>query len=69
MRDNDDELQKLIDEESIQNFNEKREELRKKAKESIQKIGISEGPINTNTSADLMKPWISPEDDSSGSKE
>lgn len=33
----------------------------------VKKIGISEGPINTTTSADLMKPW-KPED-SSGTDE
>lgn len=38
VRDKDDELQKLIEEEDIQNFNEKREELKRKAKESIQKV-------------------------------
>lgn len=131
MRDQDDELNKLIEEEKIQNFNEKRLELRNKAKESIQKIqdenirnynkkrkraitydvgdlvaikktqfsqgsklypkylgpyeivkcnrndryavkkiGQNEGPINTTTSADLMKPWVTtPDDYSSGTDE
>lgn len=36
---------------------------------AVRKIGNSEGPINTTTSADLMKPWISPEDNSSGTDE
>lgn len=36
---------------------------------AVKKIGNTEGPINTTTSADLMKPWISPEDDSSGADE
>lgn len=131
MRDNDDELNKLIEEENVKKFNEDRDELRKKAKQSIQKIqeenirnynkkrreakeysigdlvaikktqfsqgsklypkylgpyeitkcnrndryavrkiGNSEGPINTTSSADLMKPWVTPDDvDSSGTDE
>ncbi|XP_060807862.1 uncharacterized protein LOC132903458 [Amyelois transitella] len=130
MKDKDIELQKLIDEEDIEIFNEKRQELRQKAKESIgktqeenvksfnkkrkkantykpgdlvaikrtqfaqgsklypkylgpyeivksnqndrysvRKIGNSEGPFNTTSSADYMKPWISLEDDSSESDE
>lgn len=119
MRDNNDEILKLIQEESIQHFSEQREELRKKAKENIQKIqdenrktynkkrkqaqqynvgdlvaikrtqfvqgyklypkylgpyeivkkkrndrydlkkvGHGEGPNNTSSSADMIKPWI-----------
>lgn len=132
MRDKDDNILELIEEENVQNFNEEREELRRKAKEGIQKIqeenrknynrkrktaiqysvgdlvaikrtqfvqgfklyprylgpyevtckkrndrydvrkvGQGEGPINTCSSADLMKPWTTTTltDDSSGSDE
>lgn len=121
---------KLIEEEEIQKYGEKRNELRTKAKESIKKIqeenvrsynrkrikaidynvgdlvaikrtqftqgsklypkflgpyevvakrhhdryavrkvGDGEGPINTTSSADLMKPWVGDEDSSSGPDE
>lgn len=131
MRDQNDEILKLIEEEHIQNFNEQREELRKKAKENIQtiqnenmrtynrkrrqanqyyvkdlvaikrtqfvqgyklhpkylgpyevvkrkgndrydlkKISCGEGPINTTSSADMMKPWVDNEtSNSSGTDE
>ncbi|CAH2095135.1 unnamed protein product [Euphydryas editha] len=35
----------------------------------VKKVGNDEGPINTTTSADNMKPWISEAEDSSGSDE
>lgn len=125
----DDELKKLIEEEEIQMFKEKRQELREKAKESllkiqeeniknynrkrkeatsykvgdlvaikktqfsqgsklfpkylgpyevlknkgndryvVKKVGNTEGPINTTSSADFMKPWVTSEENySSGS--
>ncbi|XP_028026294.1 chorion peroxidase-like [Bombyx mandarina] len=119
----DDELKKLIEEEEIQMFKEKRQELREKAKESllkiqeeniknynrkrkeatsynvgdlvaikktqfsqgsklfptylgpyevlknkgndryvVKKVGNTEGPINTTSSADFMKPWVTSEE-------
>lgn len=130
IKDEDVELQKMIDQEAIDYFYNSRKELRQKAKECIQKIqdentktynrhtkqahvyktgdlvaikrtqfsqgsklfpkylgpyevtkskrnnrytvkkvGNGEGPIDTTTSADLMKPWVSMEDGSSGSDE
>lgn len=134
IKDKDDELMKIIEEENIERMNENRLELREKAKESIRKIqeenkksfnrkrkqaisyevghlvaikktqfsqgsklypkylgpyevtmkkrndryavrkiGNSEGPINTTSSADFMKPWVScsteDEDISSGTDE
>lgn len=128
MRNKNDEIWKLIEEEKIAYYNESRSEIRAKAKESIQriqsenrksynkkrkeanqyntgdlvaikktqftqgsklypkflgpyqivqkkrndryavkKVGHGEGPINTTSSADLMKPWTSYNSESSGS--
>ncbi|CAK1581582.1 unnamed protein product [Parnassius mnemosyne] len=119
MKDENEKIMKLIEEEEVKNYNKQRNELRLKAKESIQKmqeenvknynrrrkkateykvddlvaikrtqftqgsklypkylgpyavtakkhheryavrkVGECEGPINTTTSADLMKPWV-----------
>lgn len=130
MKDKNEDIMKLIEEEEIQNYSAKRNELRTKAKEAIKKIqeenvksynikrkkainyevgdlvaikrtqftqgsklypkflgpyevvakkhhdryavrkvGDGEGPINTTSSADLMKPWVVNEDSSSGSDE
>lgn len=129
MRDRNDDILKLIQDEHIENFNNERDELRRKAKESIQKIqnenrrsynskrkeaieygigdlvaikrtqfvqghklhpkylgpyevvkvkrnnrydlkkvGTGEGPNNTSSSADLMKPWVAYEDSSHSSE-
>lgn len=119
MKDKNDDILELIEEENVQNFTEQRDELRKRAKESIQniqeenrkyynrkrreaiqykvgdlvaikrtqfvqgyklypkylgpyeitkrkrndrydlkRVGQGEGPINTSSSADMMKPWV-----------
>ncbi|KAJ0170401.1 hypothetical protein K1T71_013772 [Dendrolimus kikuchii] len=116
MRDKNDDILKLIQEENLEKFEDQRLELREKAKQNIQKIqeenrkvynkkrtqaiqyeigdlvaikrtqfkkkndryvvrkiGNGEGPMNTTSSADLMKPWSNGDEDevshSSGSDE